>query len=106
MELIKLSDIRDDREFWRGSKFRLINNGTNLHPDDKYFDYLLSTLPWDNENMILVNVTPNNHKEGAVYASKISVEKSLKKIVVRKQELKKALGKDFENFFLIESSTP
>lgn len=103
MRLIKLSEIDDGLELWRGTKIRLVNSGTNLHPDDKYFDYLLAYLPWDRENMILVNVTEKNHKEGAVYAEKIPVDKSLKKIVVNKEGLRKALGKDFDNCYLITS---
>jgi hypothetical protein len=48
-----------------------------LHPDDKYFD-LLANLPWDSDNMILINVTEKSHKKGAIYATKIPVDKSLK----------------------------
>ncbi len=100
MRLIKLSEIDEKLELWRGAKIRLLNNGTNLHPDDKYFDYLLPNLPWDNDNMILVNVTEKSHKEGAVYATKIPVDKSLMKITVNKEGLKKALEQDFDNCYL------
>jgi hypothetical protein len=101
MGLIKLSDIDEGLELWRGTKIRLVNNGTNLHPDDKYFDYLLANLPWDSDHMILVNVTQKSHKEGAVYATKIPIDKSIKKIIVNKTGFRNALGQDFDDCYLI-----
>lgn len=101
MKLTKLTDIDRKSEFWRGTRFRLINNGKNLHRQDKYYDYILALMPWDNEKMILVNVTKNNTKEGAVYANPIIIKKSKNKLIVKLSALKKALGKDFLDFFLI-----
>lgn len=102
MDLIRLKDINDNLELWRGAKIRLMNNGKDMHPDDKYFDYLLVNLPWDSDHMILVNITKDSHKEGAAYATMIPVDKSLKKIVVTKSGLQTALGPDFENCYLIK----
>ncbi|MEQ9101988.1 MAG: hypothetical protein RIF36_11570 [Imperialibacter sp.] len=105
MTLTKLSDIDPSLELWRGTKIRLVNDGTNLHPNDEHFDYLLATLPWDKDNMILVNVTQNSHKEGAVYGAKVPVDRSLNKIIVNREGLRKALGPDFDNCYLITNST-
>jgi hypothetical protein len=102
MELIKLTDIDDNLEIWRGTKIRLVNNGIDMHPDDKYFDYLLVTMAWDRDFMILVNVTEGSHKLGAAYATKVPVDKSLKKIVVTKGGLQQAFGPNFDHCFLIK----
>lgn len=101
MKLPRLSDIDDQLELWRGTKIRLVNNGENLHPGDKYYDYMLALLPWEKENMILVNITDKNHKAGAVYATKVPIEKGIGKMIVKKSGLKKALGPDFDNCFLL-----
>ena len=101
---IKLADIPDDIELFRGSRIRLINDGRNLHPDDKYFDYLLSLSPWDKDFMFLVNITIDSHKAGAFYATKIPIDKSSNKIIVTKGDLKTALGEDFTNCYLISTA--
>ena len=101
MELTKLSDIADGHELWRGSKIRLVNDGTTMHPDDKYFDYLLTSLPWERDYMVLVNITENSHKEGAAYATKVPVDRSSNKIIVKKDGLRTALGPDFDHCFLL-----
>ena len=102
MELIKLSDIDDKLELWRGTKIRLVNNGIDMHPDDKFFDYLLVYIPWDSDFMTLVNITDKSHKLGATYAARISVDKTSKKIVVTKAGLRQALRQDFDHCFLIK----
>jgi hypothetical protein len=104
MKLEKLSDADENLELWRGSKIRLLNNGIDMHSDDKYFDYMLATAPWDNDCMFLVNITVDSHKQGAAYANKIPVDKSNKKVVASKANLKKALGIDFDHCFLIVES--
>jgi hypothetical protein len=103
MELIKLSDIDDKLELWRGTKIRLVNNGIDMHPDDKYFDYLLVTTPWDKDFMTLVNITEGSHKLGAAYATKVPVDKTANKIIVTKAGLRQTLGQDFKHCFLIKA---
>lgn len=94
----KLSDIDEKTELGRGTKIRIMleneNYGTN------YFDYMLVKTPDDHDHMILVNITSGNYKEGAVFVNK--VEKTISGVnAVNKKSLKKALGPDFENCYLL-----
>lgn len=102
MELTKLKDIDDKIELWRGTKIRLVNNGVDMHPDDKFFDYLLVTMPWDQDFMALVNVTDGSHKLGAAYATRVPVDNKSNKVVVTKDGLRQAFGSDFEHCFIIK----
>ena len=104
MKLEKLSDVNENLELWRGSKIRLLNNGIDMHPDDKYFDYLLATAPWEKDHILLVNITEESQKRGAIYANKIAINKSHQKCIATKASLKEALGEDFEHCYLIVES--
>ena len=98
---IKLSDIDKNLELWRGTKIRLMNDGTNLYPEVEYYDYMLVQVPGDNDYMILVNITIDDYKEGAVFRKKAAIDHSLNKAVVKKAALREALGPDFKNCYLI-----
>jgi hypothetical protein len=101
----KLSDLPEEAELWRGSIIRLLNDGKNLHPADKYFDYILALSPWDKDFMFLVNITADSHKAGAFYAKKLSIDHSENKMTIKKAALKKALGPDFKNCYLISDGS-
>lgn len=70
-----------------------------MHPDDKFFDYLLVTMPWEKDFMILINVTAGSHKLGAAYAGRVPVAKNSNKVVATKDGLRQAFGPDFEHCF-------
>jgi len=102
IKLRKVKDLGDDFEFWRGHKFRILNDGKNLHKDDPYFDYILTSPSWEKDYMMLVNITEKSHKAGAVYGVKISIDHSTRKSIVTKTELLKAFGQDAKNFYLLD----
>lgn len=99
MELTKLKDIDDKLELWRGTKIRLVNNGVDMHPDDKFFDYLLVTMPWDKDFMTLVNITDGSHKLGAAYATRVPVDKKSNKMILTKDGLRQGIRKRFRPLF-------
>jgi len=102
MKLKLLSTVDESMEFWRGTQIRLMNH-EDMHPDDEFFDYLLTSLPDYPDHMILVNITNGSHKAGAVYSSKVSIDKKSNNRIVRLQDLKNAFGRDFAYCHLVAS---
>lgn len=101
VKLRKITELDNDFEFWRGQRFRLLNDGKNIHSGDSHFDYILTSSPWERDYMMLVNITENSHKAGSVYVAKIAVDNSSSKFIVTRSEMLKALGKDAKNFYLL-----
>jgi hypothetical protein len=96
---IKLSEIDDNLKLWRGTKIRLVL--AEPYGKDEYWDYMLVYVPDDSGYMLLVNVTPGSPKAGAVFRSKVKIDHSKEEAVVKKADLKKAFGEDFEDCYLI-----
>ena len=96
-----LKDLDSNYEFWRGTRIRMNHHG-DMHPDDKFFDYMLVTLPDNNRHMILVNVTEGSHKAGAVYVNKIPIDNQSNKIIVRLNSLRMAFGESFKHCYLMD----
>ena len=101
MQLIPLKDLDSKKEFWRGTRIRLMNHG-DMHPDDKFFDYQLTELPDDKDHMILVNITDGSHKAGAIYNGKVPIATEANRRVTKLQDLKNVLGRDYDHCYLIE----
>lgn len=95
MKMISLIGIEDNREFWRGTLLRFYYN------EKSYYDYLLAQAPWE-ENMLVVNVTENDNKRGAVYVGVIPVDSSEGKFVVKKKDFQHTFGKNLEGWYLLE----
>ena len=96
---IKLSEIDENMKLWRGTKIRLALS--EPYGKDEYWDYMLVYVADDPGYMLLVNVTPNSPKAGAVFRSKVKIDRSKKEAIVKKGELRKAFGEDFEHCYLI-----
>ncbi|MEP1032467.1 hypothetical protein [Ekhidna sp.] len=101
MKLTSLSEIDESKEFWRGTRIRLMNHG-DMHPDDKYFDYQLTELPGDTDHMILVNITEDSHKAGAVYFGLVPIIEESNKRVINIKTLERVFDQDFEHCYLME----
>jgi hypothetical protein len=70
MKLVPLSEISDEYLFWPGSTFRRTSVGMNgVPPERDFYDYMLVSLSFDNEPMIIVNVTVGNIKAGHTICS-------------------------------------
>ena len=95
MKKIPLIEIEESRKFWRGTLLRFYYN------NEEFYDYLLAQASWEN-NMIVVNVTENSQKKGAIYGGTIPVNKETAEFVVTKKDFKHAFGKNLEGWFLIE----
>ena len=96
---IKLSEIDKNLQLWRGTKIRMKLD--EPYGEDEYWDYMLVLLPDDHDHMVLVNVTSNSYKAGAVFREKVKIDHSENSAVVKKEALKKAFGPDFDNCYLI-----
>ena len=98
MELIPIINIKDDDEFWRGTRFRIYNVGLNVKDKkDDYYEYMLAQIPGDREHFLLTNVV--GYKSGAALALvKTSDDKT--KIVVTGKAIKFSIGTD--NTFLVK----
>ena len=96
---IKLSEIDDNQKLWRGTKIRVVL--VEPYGKDEYWDYMLVYFHDSPDYMLLVNVTADSTKAGAVYRSKVAIDRSKNEAVVKKEALKTALQEDFENSYLI-----
>lgn len=95
MKLKPLIEVEENKEFWRGTLLRF------YYTNEKFYDYLLAQAPWE-ENMIIVNVTANDIKKGAVYGGVIPTIKKSGKFIVTKKSFEHTFGGKLENWFLIE----
>ena len=101
-DIKKLSDVKEDEEFWRGTKIRvMLKNDDDDYYSTQYFDYMLVQTHDDHDHMILVNITSGNYKEGAVFVNKVELEKSIERTVVTKKSLQIGLGQYFEDCYLL-----
>ena len=100
MELIPISDIHDTGEIWRGTVFRVMNIGMNVPKEKDYYDYMLVKIPWESEFLILVNVTYDNTKAGAVYGTSVKVSAPGVAATVSGKAIKEALS--LETCFLVK----
>jgi hypothetical protein len=101
---IPITNLDYEEVFWYGTVFRMYNAGMNpdvVSPENNYYDYLLTFLPWEQEYLALVNVTLNNHKRGQAYGGLIPVHARIGKCVTR-LELEKYLGPVLSDWYLLE----
>lgn len=101
-----LIEIDDSEKFYRGTLLRKYNvNSLTSIPgsEDDFYDYLLVHLLWDKMNMLVVNVTKNNSKLGAVYSGVIPVSGLPEEFTVNKEGFRHAFGKDLKDWYLIEN---
>jgi hypothetical protein len=98
MKLIPIKDIKDNDEFWRGTRFRMYNVGLNVKDKkDDYYEYMLAQIPGDSDHLLLTNVV--GYKSGAALALvKTSDDKS--KLVVTGEAIKFSIGT--EDTFVIK----
>ena len=98
MKLIPLKDVKDDAEFWKGTRFRSYNVGMNVtNNEDDYYEYMLVEIPGGNEHMLLTCV--QGYKSGSALALvKTALDKT--KLIVDGKSIKKSLGID--ESYLIE----
>lgn len=99
-----LREINDNEEFFRGTILRKYNVGLNdsvTNNEENYFDYLLVSLPWE-KDMIMINITKGSNKFGAGYTGSIPVNTSNGNFSVNKENLQHTLGEDLLDWFLIE----
>jgi len=102
IKLFPLHDIDSTKEFWSGTKLRVLNVGMNV--DDKsedYYDYILAYASWESESMMIVNITDNNSKAGSVYGGVIPIRTDLGRAVVTKAGFQHTLGKGLKDWYLI-----
>jgi len=98
MRLIPLKKIKDNDEFWRGTRFRLYNVGQNVkRKRDDYYEYMLAEIPSDIKYMLLTNV--KGYKSGAALTL-VKIKKSKTKIVVTGKAIKFSMGT--EGTFLLK----
>lgn len=100
----KIKDLSYEERFWHGHVFRVYNVGMNpklVNPENDYYDYLLTYLPWETNHLALVNVTANNHKRGMAYGGLIPIHPGGDKFVTR-MELEEYLGPKLSDWYLIE----
>lgn len=100
MELIPINDIPDDYEIWKGTVFRVINIGMNVPKEKDFYDYMLVNIPWEADFLILVNVTHDNIKAGAVYGTAVKVLSPGVAATVSGKAIKEALS--LETCFLVK----
>ncbi|RSK48527.1 hypothetical protein [Hymenobacter rigui] len=93
MKLVPLSEIADEYLFWPGATFRRAGVGMNgVPPERDFYDYMLVSLAFDNEPMVVVNVTIGNMKAGHTICS---VDRaSINGNCVDAQTIRQAIGDD------------
>lgn len=90
MKLIPIKDIKDEEEFWIGTRFRIYNVGLNVKDKkDDYYEYMLAQIPGDNDYFLLTNVV--GHKSGSALALVKTINDN-SKIVVTGHSLKFSIG--------------
>lgn len=101
-DIKKLSEMKEDAEFWRGTKIRMmLKYDEDDYYSTKYFDLMLVETHDDHDHMILVNITTGHRKEGNVFVNKVEKARGLDRAVVPKKSLQIALGQYFEDCYLL-----
>jgi hypothetical protein len=96
-KMTPLRDIEDNREFWKGTRFRKYGVGLNVkNKDEDYYEYMLTEIPPKRDRMMLTHV--NGYKSGSVISFIKTSETT--KFVVSGKEIKNCLG--LINTYLIE----
>jgi len=96
MKLIPLRDIRDEQEFWRGTRFR--HYGVNVTDQESdFYEYMLAEIPGERGFMLLTCV--EGYKAGIALAMVKTTEDKTKFIVTGKA-IKYAMG--IENTYVKE----
>ncbi|MDH7913041.1 hypothetical protein [Winogradskyella sp. SYSU M77433] len=95
-EIIPLKDIDNDKEFYKGTRFRQYEIGLNFtKKEDNFYEYMLAEVPGNNDYMLLTCVV--GHKSGSALAwVKTISDKS--RFVVNAKALKYSMGT--ENTYL------
>jgi hypothetical protein len=99
-----IAELSYQEKFWYGTIFRVYNVGMNpdlVSPENDYYDYLLTLLPWETNDLALVNITENNYRRGHAYGGLIPIHPDGGKFITR-IELEKYLGPNLSDWYLIE----
>ncbi|MFT6442378.1 MAG: hypothetical protein ACJASQ_001273 [Crocinitomicaceae bacterium] len=81
--LISLGKIKDDEEFWKGTRFRQYEIGLNVEDkDDDFYEYMLAEIPGEREFMLLTCV--EGYKSGSALALVKTLEDKSRFIVTGK----------------------
>lgn len=94
-----LTDIEDEMEFWKGTRFRQYEIGLNVsRKEDDYYEYMLTEVPGKSDYMLLTCV--EGYKSGSALAYvKTASDKS--KFVVTGKAIKYSMG--IKNTYLLEN---
>ena len=94
--LIPLKRIKDEEEFWKGSRFRQYKIGLNLeNKEDDFYEYMLTEIPGEKEYMVLTCV--EGYKSGSTLALVKTLEDK-SRFVVTAKAIKYSMG--IENVYL------
>ncbi len=97
--LIPLSTIADDREIYRGTRFRQYKIGLNVpRKEDDYYEYMLAEIPGEREYMLLSCV--EGYKSGCALAM-VKTAMDAGKFVVTGKAIKYSMG--IEDTYLLEA---
>lgn len=94
-----LKEIKDETEFWKGTRFRQYEIGLNVSKkEDDYYEYMLAEIPGESDFMLLTCV--EGYKSGSALALvKTSEDKS--KLVITGKAIKYSMG--IENTYLLKT---
>ncbi len=95
--LIPLIEIDDNKQFWKGTRFRVHGVGLNVENQaDDYYEYMLAEIPGERDSMLITCVV--GYKSGSALGFvKTSADKS--QFSVSGKGLKEAVGT--ENVYLV-----
>lgn len=102
-KIIPIEEISSKDIFFKGTILRKYNAGMNsdkVSKDKNYYDYILVLLPWEDESMLLVNVTENNNKAGSIYTGAVPIDSSNGQMVVNKEGFKHTLGDALTDWYI------
>lgn len=90
MKLTPLKDIKDDTEYWKGTRFRQYEVGLNVaHKKDDYYEYMLAEIPGEKEFMLLTCV--EGYKSGSALAL-VKITEDKNKFIVNGKAIKHSMG--------------
>jgi hypothetical protein len=94
-----LSDIEDDIEFWKGTRFRQYEIGLNVsRKEDDYYEYMLAEIPGKRDYMLLTCV--KGYKSGSALAL-VKTASDTSKFIVTGKAIKYSMRT--ENTFVLEN---